>query len=515
MKDGASAYTVMIVEDELLVRVGLNVTVPWADFGMKVVAVEEEGVSAWESYQSLLPNVVITDIRMPGMDGVELIRRIREKGEPCVIIVITCLEEFDILYQLMKMDITGYLIKATLVQKDVTELLKKATQKLQEDGISANHSPHSSGAIDNPLYDFIFHHHDSKSYISACEETGQPVELPQFCILIHWNNQIQEILKSTIINIFQKRLQLMGKIEVLSEDEFLFITLTKPIQSSIINLHSTVKELSFYVNDALNVELRIVICETEGNIEKLAIFTRQGKNIAQNPYFYPDSIIICEVDASDLCVEMNLLDRIILLREKVLVKVPPLVYQKNKLLFATLFDALQESIGPNKQQFEQSLLSLVKLYLSCKEHKEESKGLLESFQSSIIKAKNAFDALYDLEKAIFSFPSSLHPIYGKQMLYTMGFIREHLDENISLTDLASIINISPNYYSSLFRQMLGCCFSEYLGLIRIDKACDLMAASTSSIQEISALCGFSDATYFSRFFKQKVGTTPYQWRMKK
>lgn len=227
MEERTPAYKVMIAEDELLVRVGLNLTVPWEDYGMQVVAVVEDGVSAWEAYQIHRPNIVLTDLCMPGMDGVELVRKIRESGEVCEIIIITCIEDFDTLYQLMKMGITGYLVKATMVQKDIDEVLKKALNNLKDIYVSVAYTTSLPGDMRkaNPLYDFVFFHHDSDLYLSECEKHEQYYKHIQYCILILWDSQVRSILKSSITSIFQKRLNPFRVSDVYFDDELLFISL--------------------------------------------------------------------------------------------------------------------------------------------------------------------------------------------------------------------------------------------------------------------------------------------------
>ena len=512
MKDNGSAYTVMIAEDELLVRVGLNLTVPWSDFGMRVVSVVEDGISAWEAYQHLHPNIVLTDIRMPGMDGVELIQHIRESRESCEIIVITCVEKFDTLYQLMRLDITGYLTKATMAQKDIAELLRKAEHRLKQEGVSADSVPTGTAQPEDPLVGFIFHHHDSKRYLADCQETGQPVKHPQCCIVIQWGAQLQPILKSSVTSIFQKRLHPLGATEVFSEEAFLLISLTELACSNRQEIKSLIRELILYTNDVLDVKLRIVICQTEGSVEKLAIFAGQWEEVLQNPYFYPDALTVMEADIPVPCGNPDLYDCVTLLQERILVLLPSSRYQKSKLLLLTYLDTIEESIGSNRQLFEQSLQSLGEMYLSSSEKTDGGKEWADSLRTTIAKAETADEAFSALENSIFGSSAFFHPVYGKKMTDTIRYIREHMGQNISLTDMAAMVCLSPNYYSTLFKQMLGCSFSEYIGCVRIDRACDFIDSGKFSIQKVSALCGFSDATYFSRFFKQKTGISPNRWR---
>jgi YesN/AraC family two-component response regulator len=298
LEERTPAYKVMIAEDELLVRVGLNLTVPWEDYGMQVVAVVEDGVSAWEAYQIHRPNIVLTDLCMPGMDGVELVRKIRESGEVCEIIIITCIEDFDTLYQLMKMGITGYLVKATMVQKDIDEVLKKALNNLKDIYVSVAYTTSLPGDMRkaNPLYDFVFVHHDSDLYLSECEKHEQYYKHIQYCILILWDSQVRSILKSSITSIFQKRLNPFRVSDVYFDDELLFISLAHTDEHDINEIYLVIRELLSYIDEVLDVKLRIVICETKGSDERLAKLVSKGQIILRNSYFYPSSLTVLQAD---------------------------------------------------------------------------------------------------------------------------------------------------------------------------------------------------------------------------
>ena len=85
-------YRVVIVEDEMLVRIGLKNSVDWSKYKMKVVADFSDGQTAWEYCRKEKPDILITDIRMPRMDGMELISHIRQQNQTTRIVVLSCLE---------------------------------------------------------------------------------------------------------------------------------------------------------------------------------------------------------------------------------------------------------------------------------------------------------------------------------------------------------------------------------------------------------------------------------------
>lgn len=124
-------YQVLFAEDELLVRLGLQNSIPWENYDMRLSAQADNGLTAFALFQELRPDVVITDIRMEGMSGVELIRRIREIDEECAVIVISCMDDFETLRQLLPYRIVGYILKASMSMEEIFGILEKAREYLE------------------------------------------------------------------------------------------------------------------------------------------------------------------------------------------------------------------------------------------------------------------------------------------------------------------------------------------------------------------------------------------------
>ena len=94
------------------------------------------------------------------------------------------------------------------------------------------------------------------------------------------------------------------------------------------------------------------------------------------------------------------------------------------------------------------------------------------------------------------------------------YIEDHFDKDISLDDVSRVVNISPYYFSKVFKEECGLNFIEYLTNIRIDRAKELLESSNLSIKEICVSCGYTDPNYFSRSFKKNVGVTPTEYKEK-
>lgn len=125
-------YKVLLAEDELLVRIGLKNSVNWEKYGMEIAAEAENGRQAYEEYQKHGCQLVVTDIRMSGMDGVELIRKIRETDQRCAVIVVSCMDDFKLLQDMIRYDVSGYVLKASMTICEMEELLLKVRKRLDE-----------------------------------------------------------------------------------------------------------------------------------------------------------------------------------------------------------------------------------------------------------------------------------------------------------------------------------------------------------------------------------------------
>ena len=174
--------TVMIVEDEMLVRMGLSVSIDWEKRNMRLVAEAGNGNDGYYAFLRHRPNIVITDIRMPGMDGLTLIQKIRELDRSCRIIVISCMTDFATLHEAMQYDISSYLIKATMTQDNIRDALDKATDdfsRLEQVTESAGTQDRSQILADLVARYLTLHSVTYRQLVSSLTREGIPLPPPR------------------------------------------------------------------------------------------------------------------------------------------------------------------------------------------------------------------------------------------------------------------------------------------------------------------------------------------------
>ena len=129
-------YSIMIVEDEYLVRQGIASLVDYEQFGMQVIAQAENGIEAWQKFQGNPADILLTDINMPQMNGLELAKLVRDQAPKCHIVFLTGYDDFDYARTAIKLGADDYLLKP-FSKDDVEEMLAKVQTKLDQERIKA------------------------------------------------------------------------------------------------------------------------------------------------------------------------------------------------------------------------------------------------------------------------------------------------------------------------------------------------------------------------------------------
>ena len=125
-------YSIMIVEDEYLVRQGIASLVNYEQFGMQVISQAENGIEAWQKFQDNPADILLTDINMPQMNGLELSKLVRDQAPKCHIVFLTGYDDFDYARTAIKLGADDYLLKP-FSKDDVEEMLAKVQTKLDKE----------------------------------------------------------------------------------------------------------------------------------------------------------------------------------------------------------------------------------------------------------------------------------------------------------------------------------------------------------------------------------------------
>lgn len=124
-------YKVLLVEDESIIRKWLKKSVDWQKHHLVVCGEACNGAEALEVYEREKPDIVLTDLRMPVMDGLTMLGHIRAKDKRIRFLVLTCFDEFNLVQQAVELDVTSYILKLTSEPEEIGQKMKKAREYLQ------------------------------------------------------------------------------------------------------------------------------------------------------------------------------------------------------------------------------------------------------------------------------------------------------------------------------------------------------------------------------------------------
>ena len=397
---------VLIVEDEVLVREGLKSVIGWDKLGMEVVGDAANGRQALEIYERERPDIVLTDIRMPVMDGLELIARIREEDKKTGIVILTCYEEFGYLQEALRMGVSDYILKLKMKPAEIEAAMAKVKKKLDEDeenGAGPDGAEEFRLQKEEELKRYIFYHQVSIGFFrSRMERLNLAVK------------EKDMVLLRVVIQRYEKaRLKIM---------------------------------------DDRGMLIRFVILNTTEEImEKYG----GGETIQEGP----DCFLLFMNVVNDPKDEDSW-------REKM---------QKEISHVLSNFMGVRTVWGVSS--VFQSFTELPDKYQEC--------------------CQKMQDERVDLSVEIFE---------------AVRYIEENLTQRLTLNQVASSINLSPNYLSSLFKKELGVGFVDYITEKRVERAKELLENTGLRTYEVAQQAGFVDESYFSKTFKRLTGKRPSAFR---
>lgn len=397
---------VLIVEDEVLVREGLKSVIGWDKLGMEVVGDAANGRQALEIYERERPDIVLTDIRMPVMDGLELIAKIREEDKKTGIVILTCYEEFGYLQEALRMGVSDYILKLKMKPAEIEAAMAKVKKKLDEDeenGAGPDGAEEFRLQKEEELKRYIFYHQVSIGFFrSRMERLSLAVK------------EKDMVLLRVVIQRYEKaRLKIM---------------------------------------DDRGMLIRFVILNTTEEImEKYG----GGETIQEGP----DCFLLFMNVVNDPKDEDSWMEKM----------------QKEISHVLSNFMGVRAVWGVSG--VFQSFTELPDKYQEC--------------------CQKMQDERVDLSVEIYE---------------AVRYIEGNLTQRLTLNQVASSINLSPNYLSSLFKKELGVGFVDYITEKRVERAKELLENTGLKTYEVAQQAGFVDESYFSKTFKRLTGKRPSAFR---
>ncbi len=504
MKEGAPLKKILIVEDEYLVRIGLRATVDWHEHGFEIVGEASSGAEALILFEKTDPDILLTDIQMPEMDGLQLIEKLKNKKPSLHVIVLSNHSDFSYAQKAMKLGVNNYLLKSELNQKNILQTLQQAFFSASEVEPSLLDRPDhslkeylrsvllSSKRVTNlPLPKNPFQSSLLAALLCKCNtSTLSPQSQPSF----------YRFSRSIFENLWHQSTLVSTQI-----DNFLYVLLCCPLETSdsftLLNHKAKVatNNLFQYYNLQLHMGLSL-----QNHFNQLPISLKQAFTACNDCFFTNGSFSLFDKDFSPTHQQIHVNQKWIseLVATEDLSRL--LDYIKTTFLSLTPIRDMafvQEVLN----DFLSCARQLTLVYPLLENHFKNTDQLsyLNANQMDNINACIQF--ISDLFTSIIHLLSSHGQYYSNVISQVIAYIHENYQKNLSLNSASDVVNLSPSHLSFLFKQETGINFSKYLTDYRIEKAKTLLNETNLHIYQVAEKVGIPNPHYFSKVFKDSTG----------
>lgn len=528
---------VFLVEDEFVVREGIKKNVDWKSHGYEFCGEASDGELAFPMIQKLKPDIVITDIKMPFMDGLELSRLIKKELPWTEIIILSGYEEFEYAKEGIKIGIAEYLLKPISGEdllKEVDALSVKIEEKRKEREIKEKYAREMEENFLKARKDFFQYlvsgAKTAAELLETADRLGIDISSIWYNIMlfkVQSTNHSYDEYSGSLIKIEEKIKELDDNKHILVFDRnlegkaFLFKADTEEELEKI--QHEYISRMKEILAGYDHIRYFGGIGVPVNRMRELRASFERASHAFAHRYLVKDSLILsCGEIEQGMGLEkeeFNISNVNPKQIEKGKIEEFLKVGDKDEVVY--FVDEFFKDLGNSAMKskiFRQYIT--MNTYFCVVDFVEElnfSRDEIESLDvNSVIlqsQEKTMEYVIRILTQALELREKTASNRYGDIVNEVMRYIEEnYADEELSLNLLASHVNFSPNHLSMVFSQQTGQTFIKYLTDFRMNKAKELLRCSGKRSSEIGLEVGYKDPHYFSHMFKKTQGMTPTQYR---
>lgn len=510
-------YKLLIVDDEIRIRTGLSNLIEWEVYGIEVSGLAEDGLKAYLHIKSESPDIVLVDISMPNMTGIELIELCSQLDSPPKFIILSGYDDFEYLRKAIQLGAIDYLLKP-VDEDDLIHAVSSCLKVLEEEHTKQQQLLKSTQALQNDLLFRILHNQITSHEL---HERGKVIDISLHCISMHVgvimlytkNGQSLPAVSAAEIcrNILFQRFQCYVVLDVnsniavifkdpqqqFSDDEYLDamtlcseeITLQYKCQSYLAlgrEVNHTSKLSQSYIDCISKLEKKMILGDRVE--DDLSNDTRPSVNYQQ---------FIDTVETHDKESIHNILHDCCLsfLSYKQEEDINYIKYQLIDLLTYTLRTLYPNFyFSPELERKKQQAFTII----------NQTDSILELVEKLTVFFISLADTTSDVAE---------ESEYPHIVQHVLSIVRTtYSDNSLSLKTIAGQLNVNPAYLGREFTLATGEYFNDFLNRTRIAKACHLLHTTSLKTAKIAEAVGFTNSSYFFTVFRKITGQSPRDYR---
>ena len=502
---------VLIVEDEVRIRDGIRKLLNRIDEEFEIIEEASNGREGVELWEQIHPDLIITDIQMPEMDGLEMLSEISKRSESFKAIVLSAYSEFEYARGAMKLGVTEYLIKPINLT-DFSQAINSVKRQMAED---RQKKPTEIGTLDQVFREIMNGHLELSDDVIDYLKKNYRIEANQkFIIMITYLG----VSDFSQLRNCKKRLDL--SLSMYKEKEY--CSIEDEYRQSVITVvyHYNDRQdlerwIQYHLLQQMPVEGSVMgFTETEGldsiqeSVEKL--FPYMDWNIS-----FENSILISYPKITQVQTSLCVYPKDLETQLKTAICSTDAGRIEN--LLSRFMKCFMNGNVYDPREIKECYVRFIWAILGiAKEVGNEAAGelnqqrLLEQIMNA--KTQRELSDICDIIREVLMVSGQEDRSENLTVKRAKSMIHEFYHAGITLDEIASRLNITPEYLGTQFHKEMGVTFSTYIKDYRISKAKELLVGTNMKLYEIAERVGYSDPKYFSKVFRDVTGQLPAEYR---
>lgn len=496
----------MLVDDEPIITQGLNAILDWEGYGFQVVHIAENGEEALAYLKEHPIDLLITDIMMPKMTGLELIEQAQEIQEQMKSVVLSGYQDFAYVKQGVKLGIENYLLKPV----DEEELIRTIQSIHEKLSTSITEVPDRTETTlkDNTLWHLLNGEIDRNDWQTRLSFYNMNTEAPFYNVsILHFEHDHE----------LEKREQVRKYIEanyaatcLFNPDQELIIVFEYTEEDQVHLVHQSLIDQYISDQDRGIGSYYLSVGDVVQTMEQL----EESYMAARSLTFYqialePNQLITKQIQidtTQHLKVQQDIKSD---MSKRILQSIEEI--SEGLTLFVTELDLKDRYISHTvARKYIIDLISYLQHSVPVEDYYKHTTSIEKLFFTTTIA--EMMEILQSYCEGLFDQIHNKANTYSPIIQDVLDYMHENYDQELSLKTLSQRFYVNAIYLGQLFQKELGVVFSEYINHYRLEKAKELLKNTHLGAGEIGKRVGYSDTTYFYKQFKRNVGATPTEWR---
>ncbi|MEK5061782.1 hypothetical protein BK126_24730 [Paenibacillus sp. FSL H7-0326] len=500
---------VLLVDDEKIARTGLRTVFDWKGHGYEVVGEAANGAKAMKWVESRDIDILITDIAMPVMDGLELTRAARELCPWVQVLLLSCHSNFIYVREGIRLGASDYILKPTLTESTLVPVLDQLRKKMHQEKQNLrilNEYRKEAILLPYKKKEHLLYKALSEDIVaSTAFHTEMTAGAFRMAVLdTDCSNISLEQLKMRWYEVFPNSIFCTAYshqcVIYLPED-----TAKIPLLAEWIDTQRSLRDFS-----SSELNLTIGISRKHQPLQRIRSAWEEARAALAATFFTgPGKVLTAETMEKDYPADSA-------------------NNQESILQFADMIRSGLYSKG------EEILENICRCWMSSNSKQRvitEAEGVLSLFVrqgakheiAAHIRQLDRFKQVHeviaivkqdyrDLAAMLSTALSPEESIHERIVAQAVSYIETHFRKSISLQEVASHVSVSRNYFSEMFKRVTGHTFIDYLIHLRLGHAKQLLGSSSLKVYEVAEMSGFNDVKHFSKQFKKWVGMSPAEYQ---